>query len=128
MTREVYMSAGTVIIGGGVGGLRCAERLRRKGYGDPIRSVSAEEGLPYDRPHLSKSAITDADAPQPQLLTSPEKLTESQIEIVLGRATSLDRDARTVTLDGGDTLDYEYLVIAAGAEPLRIPLFDEVKN
>src|SRR5690625_2914517 len=122
------MAHGIVIVGGGVGGLRCAERLRRKGYSGRIRIVNDEELLPYDRPHLSKSALTDIQAPQPEFLTSQEKLTESSIEVIAASVTEIHRERQCVILNDEETLYYDYLVIATGAEPIPLPIFADAHN
>ena len=46
-----------VIIGGGLAGVKTAERLRKHGYPGAIILVSAESHLPYERPPLSKGYL-----------------------------------------------------------------------
>lgn len=120
--------AGTVIVGGGVGGLRCAEQLRRNGYRDPIRIVSEETKPPYDRPHLSKGVLVDKEPPEPQFLTSVDKLWEADIELLYDRATALDRESKQVSLTDGKFLNYDHLVVASGAVPVKLPILARYEN
>lgn len=120
------MSAETVIVGGGISSIRLAERLRRAGDEDPITIVSAEPGLVYDRPPLSKGALLDDDARRPDL-TTDEALDTLGVRLVAGcRAVRLDRTARRVELETGETLAYDDLVIATGSGPRRLLALDEV--
>ncbi|WP_185973037.1 NAD(P)/FAD-dependent oxidoreductase [Aeromicrobium piscarium] len=120
------MSAETVIVGGGISSIRLAERLRRAGDEDPITIVSAEPGLVYDRPPLSKGVLLDDDPRRPDLATE-EALGALGVRRVTGcRAVRLDQAARRVELETGETLSYDDLVIATGSDPRRLPALDEV--
>ncbi len=56
-----------VIVGAGQGGLQAAVNLRQEGSGSSIVLIGAEEGLPYQRPPLSKAYLKDGDARKLQL-------------------------------------------------------------
>lgn len=110
----------TVVVGASLAGLRAAETLRREGDDGPIVVIGAEPHMPYDRPPLSKRALTDPDADVAALaaLAVPEDL---GVEWVLGSpATGLDLERRRVLLDGGD-IAFSRLVIATGARPRTLP-------
>ena len=49
---------GIVIVGGGLAAARTAEQLRRSEFSGRITIVSDEAHLPYDRPPLSKQALS----------------------------------------------------------------------
>ena len=57
------MSAGFVIVGGGLASQRCIQALRRRGYTGRVTLVGAESRLPYDRPPLSKALLAGAVDP-----------------------------------------------------------------
>src|SRR6266446_6504211 len=111
-----------VIIGGGAGGYAAAEMLRREGFGGGVTIVSADDAPPYDRPNLSKDYLAGT-APEEWIpLRPPEFYAENAIELRLGTiATSLDVSGRRVML-GGEVLGFDKLLLATGAEPIRLQL------
>jgi 3-phenylpropionate/trans-cinnamate dioxygenase ferredoxin reductase component len=99
------LTAGIVIAGAGLAGLRTAEELRAKGFGGPITLIGAEPRPPYDRPPLSKKVLTEADPPDPSLKADFAAL---GVDFRPGApATGLDADVPTV--------------IATGAAPIVLP-------
>jgi len=120
---------GVVIAGGGLAAQRCAETLRKRGYGDPIRIVSAEAEAPYDRPPLSKDVAAGAADGAAVRFRDAGWYADNEVELLLGRAADgLDPGARRLDLEGGDRLSYDELVIATGAAPRKLPLLDGFAN
>ena len=116
------MTAGTLIVGGGLAGQRAAEALRRRGYEETIRIVCGEPEPPYDRPPLSKEVLAGTAAEEEVAYRPAGWYAENEVELSLGvRAEALDPARRRVTLSSGDALPYENLVIATGGEPRRLP-------
>ena len=104
------------IVGASLAGLNAAEALRREGFDGPVTLIGAENHLPYDRPPLSKQVLAGEWEPERAALTDPEELADDGIEARLGvRATALDLAARELTLDTGETVAFDGLVIATGA-------------
>ena len=112
-----------VILGGGAAGQAAAEMLRRTGYGGKLTMLSADDSPPCDRPNLSKDYLAGT-APEEWIpLRPPEFFTEQRIELVLGaRATHLDVAKKTVTVEGGATYPYDALLLATGAEPVKLTI------
>jgi NADPH-dependent 2,4-dienoyl-CoA reductase/sulfur reductase-like enzyme/nitrite reductase/ring-hydroxylating ferredoxin subunit len=112
-----------VIVGAGAAGNAAAQRLRREGYAGPITLVGADDSPPYDRPNLSKDYLA-GNAPEEWIPLHPREIyDERRIELRLGtRVESIDPRAHTVTLDGGATLPWGALLLATGAEPVRLDL------
>ena len=112
-----------VIVGAGAAANAAAQRLRREGYAGPVTLVGADDSPPYDRPNLSKDYLA-GNAPEEWIPLHPRELyDERRIELRLGtRVTSIDPRRRTVTLDGGATLAWGALLLATGAEPVRLDL------
>lgn len=110
-----------VIVGGGAAGNAAAETLRREGYAGPVTMVTADSYLPYDRPNLSKDYLAGT-APEDWIpLRSSEFYAEQRIDVILGRrAVRLDTAAHRVHLDDGRALEYGALLLATGAEPVRL--------
>src|SRR4051812_319287 len=111
-----------LIVGTGAAGNAAAEALRRAGYQGTIRMLGAESELPYDRPNLSKDYLAGS-APEEWIPLHPEEFyAEQRIELRLGdRVTAIDPAAKTVTLASGAAHPYGALLLATGAEPIRLP-------
>jgi NADPH-dependent 2,4-dienoyl-CoA reductase/sulfur reductase-like enzyme/nitrite reductase/ring-hydroxylating ferredoxin subunit len=120
--REATGPDPVVIVGAGAAGNAAAEELRRQGYGGRILLVGPEGEIPYDRPNLSKDFLAGT-APEEWIpLHPPDFYAERKIELVKAGATSLDPKAKTVTLDDGRVVHYGVLILATGAEPVRLPI------
>jgi 3-phenylpropionate/trans-cinnamate dioxygenase ferredoxin reductase subunit len=117
------MSAGMVIIGGGMAGARAIVSLRANGWQGPITLVSEETLLPYDRPPLSKAMLTGEQEPSPVYLLDESMVASLGAKVIRGnRAMKLDRAAKTVLLEDGHALTYDKLLIATGAKPRRLTI------
>lgn len=110
------MTQGPVlIVGAGHAGFQLAASLRQHGFGERIGLINDEAHLPYQRPPLSKAYLKGAGAPD-SLMFRPDKFyREQNIELIAGRAVSIDRAARRLLLASGASLDYGHLVLATGA-------------
>jgi len=110
-----------VIIGGGAAGYSAAEMLRREGFASAITMLSADDSPPCDRPNLSKDYLAGT-APEDWIpLRPPEFYKENRIELVLkAEATEIDKSSRRVTLADGRSYAFDKLLIATGAEPVRL--------
>jgi apoptosis-inducing factor 3 len=111
------------IIGGGAAGLAAADMLRREGYSAPVTIVSADDSAPYDRPNLSKDFLTGNAPAEWMPLRSPEYYAERRIELLLGaKAQSIDIQQHRVILTGGRQIDFGALLLATGADPVRLDI------
>lgn len=118
---EAGIPNSVVIIGGGAAGNAAAEMLRREGYSGRITMLSADTSLPCDRPNLSKGYLSGTAPVEFALLRSPEFYTKQGIELKLGaRVATIDAASRQVTLVDGTCHAYDALLIATGAEPVRL--------
>ncbi|MGQ0648491.1 MAG: FAD-dependent oxidoreductase [Gemmatimonadaceae bacterium] len=115
--------ASVVIVGGGAAGAVAAETLRREGYDGPVTIIEAGPSAPYDRPNLSKDFLAGT-APEEWIPLHPDAFYQDNgIELLLGRrVTTIDAKAKRLTLDDGSTRDYGALLLATGAEPVRLTI------
>jgi NADPH-dependent 2,4-dienoyl-CoA reductase/sulfur reductase-like enzyme/nitrite reductase/ring-hydroxylating ferredoxin subunit len=115
--------ASVVIVGAGAAGNAAAEMLRREGYEDPITLIGADEFLPYDRPNLSKDYLAGT-APEEWIpLRSADFYREQKIDTLTKTlATAIDAKQKRVTLSDGRLLGYDALLLATGAEPVRLAI------
>ncbi len=111
-----------VIVGAGAAGNAAAETLRREGYDGPVTLVDPDPGAPCDRPNLSKDYLAGTAQPEWIPLHGPEFYEEKRIEIRRARAAAIDTAAHTVTLNDGEALPYGALILATGADPIRLPI------
>ncbi|MCY4664043.1 MAG: FAD-dependent oxidoreductase [Acidimicrobiaceae bacterium] len=110
------------IVGASLAGLNAAEALRREDFDGPVTLIGAEHHLPYDRPPLSKQVLAGDWEPERAALTDSEELESDGIEVRLGvRATALDLDTRELSLDTGEPLAFDGLIIATGARCRTMP-------
>ncbi|HEX2205054.1 MAG TPA: FAD-dependent oxidoreductase, partial [Longimicrobium sp.] len=112
-----------VIVGAGAAGAAAATELRRQGYAGAITLLGAEPSAPYDRPNLSKDYLAGS-APEEWLPLHPDEFWRDEgIELLTGtRAARLDLPAREVLTLTGGRHRYDGLLLATGAEPVRLPL------
>jgi 3-phenylpropionate/trans-cinnamate dioxygenase ferredoxin reductase subunit len=112
-----------LIAGAGLAGAKAAETLRAEGFDGRVVVVGAEAERPYERPPLSKDYLR-GEAGRDTIYVHDEGFyAQHDIELRLGRtATGLDTALRQVALDDGTRLRYDRLLIAAGAEPRRLPI------
>ena len=112
-----------VIVGGGAAGFAAAETLRRQRFQGEIVMLSDDDAPPVDRPNLSKDYLA-GNAPEEWIpLRGDDFYAEQNIELRLKTgATNIDISGREVALDDGSTIHYDRLLLATGAEPVRLPL------
>ncbi|MCW6534274.1 FAD-dependent oxidoreductase [Sphingomonas lycopersici] len=112
-----------VVIGGGAAGFAAVEMLRRKGFDGSVTMLSADADAPYDRPNCSKDYLAGDAQPEWMPLRDASWYADHDIDLRLGTdAAALDPVAKSVTLGNGESLDYDALLIATGAEPIRPPI------
>jgi NADPH-dependent 2,4-dienoyl-CoA reductase/sulfur reductase-like enzyme/nitrite reductase/ring-hydroxylating ferredoxin subunit len=115
--------ASVVIVGGGAAGLAAADMLRREGYAGPITMISADSAPPVDRPNLSKDYLAGSAPADWIPLRPPVWYSERKIDLVLkSRVTSLDTTQKKIATADGKSYSYGALLLATGAEPVKIPV------
>ena len=112
-----------VIVGGGAAGLAAADMLRRQDFRGSIVMLSSDAAPPVDRPNLSKDYLAGS-APEDWLPLRPDSFyAEAGIDLRLkSNATSIDTKARDVIVADGGAIPYDRLLLATGAEPVRLPI------
>jgi 3-phenylpropionate/trans-cinnamate dioxygenase ferredoxin reductase subunit len=104
-----------LIVGANLAGVSAATVLRSEGFEGVVRLVDAEPRLPYERPPLSKSALSSA-TPSPTPLREESFYRAMALDLVLGRRVrSLTRD-----LDDGARWRADAVLLATGARPRRL--------
>ncbi len=112
-----------VIAGGGAAALAAADMLRRSGFSGPLTMVSADNEPPYDRPNLSKDYLAGTAPEEWMPLRSTQYYIDRKIDLLLNqRVTAIDTARRVVTLENGRHLAYGALLLATGADPIRLEI------
>ena len=112
-----------VIVGGGAAGFAAAETLRREGFAGAITMLSNDGAMPVDRPNLSKDYLA-GNAPEDWLpLRGEDYYHDAGIDLRLNTNVSgIDPKTRSVTLGNGDKLPFDRLLLATGAEPVKLQI------
>ena len=113
---------GLLIIGGGPAGLAAARAYRERQSDGEIAIVADEHRMPYERPPLTKELLRGEIGFDQLAIEDEDWLTEQRVQLISGRAVTLDAGERTVTLSGGRRLSYANCLLATGAEPNRLPI------
>ena len=110
-----------VVVGAGQAGSSLVAKLRNSGFEGAIALIGAEPVPPYQRPPLSKKYLL-GEMELERLFLRPESFySENGIDLHLGqRVTAIDRAGQSVSL-GGETMDYDHLVLTTGSVPRRLP-------
>jgi NADPH-dependent 2,4-dienoyl-CoA reductase/sulfur reductase-like enzyme/nitrite reductase/ring-hydroxylating ferredoxin subunit len=112
-----------IIIGGGGAGFAAAETLRREGYQGGIVMLSNDDAAPVDRPNLSKDYLAGS-VPEDWVPLRPDSFyAEYGVELHLGQnVTGIDVPSRQAETAHSGKFPYDRLLLATGAEPVRLPI------
>ena len=122
--RSSLTSYDLVIVGAGHAGVAAAAESVRSRFNGTVALVSAEHGLPYERPPLSKTFLTEVESVPTPLVGGEDYWSASQVELVVGcRVVRIMPSEHLLQTSGGQTIRYGRLLWAAGgrARPLSIP-------
>jgi NADPH-dependent 2,4-dienoyl-CoA reductase/sulfur reductase-like enzyme/nitrite reductase/ring-hydroxylating ferredoxin subunit len=112
-----------VIVGGGAAGFAAAEMLRREGFDGALTLLSSDRDAPYDRPNCSKDYLAGQAPPEWMPLRGETWYADNDVDLQLGaEASKLDVTAKSLSLTDGRSFAYDALLIATGAEPMRLPV------
>jgi rubredoxin-NAD+ reductase len=112
-----------VVVGSGLAGYNVARELRKLDAEVPLVVVSRDAAGFYSKPMLS-NALASKKTPATLVMKDAAKMAaEINARIVSNTGVqSIDTTAQTVTLADGEVLPYRDLVLALGADPLRLPI------
>ena len=112
-----------IVVGASLAGAKAAETLRAEGFDGRLVLVGTEQERPYERPPLSKDYLRGEVGREKVFVHEESFYAEQGIELRLGRtAERLDTSKRELTLDGGEQLSYDRLLLTTGAEPRRLSI------
>lgn len=111
-----------IILGSGLAGYNVAKELRKLDKDSPLTIITADSGSFYSKPMLS-NALAGKKPPAAIALNSPEQMATQLNATVRAktRVTAINSAAHTVNI-GDETLNYSKLVLALGADQIRLPV------
>ena len=109
-----------VIVGGGAAGFAAVEMLRRQEYQGEIMMLSADDALPVDRPNLSKDYLAGSAPEEWVPLRDASFYSDNDIDLRLDASVvQIDPRSHQIGLANGETIPFDQLLLATGAEPVR---------
>lgn len=113
-----------VVIGASHAGISFAEKMRQQGNQDQITLIDRLQGIPLQRPPLSKAYLSAPSDQEEQFYLRGADWFEAQtISLRDGvNVTAIHPDQKSIHLDDGTALDYDKLILALGAVPRRLPM------
>src|SRR3954470_17884823 len=112
-----------VIVGASLAGAKAAETLREEGFDGRLVLIGAEPERPYERPPLSKEYLRGEAARDGVVVHGASFYADNEIELRLEEsAIDVDADHRELSLDTGERLTFDRLLLATGAEPRALPV------
>lgn len=111
-----------VIVGASHAAAQLAASLRPDGWQGEIVMIGDEPCLPYHRPPLSKTFLSGQRSIDELLIRPAAFYDKNRITFRQGRVVAIDRFTRSVTLQDGDTLAYDQLVLCTGSRVRTVSL------
>jgi len=113
-----------IIVGAGHGAGQAVSSLRSGGFDGRLIVIGDEPYIPYQRPPLSKKFLA-GEMEVERLYFKPEKFYQDRnVELMLNTSvTKINRDAKTITTDKGETIAYDKLLLMTGTRvrKLQVP-------
>ncbi|MFM9912409.1 MAG: NAD(P)/FAD-dependent oxidoreductase [Methylophilaceae bacterium] len=111
-----------VIIGNGPSGVIAAETIRKADPTGSIVMIGDEPEPPYSRMALPYMLVGNIQENGTYLRKEAGYFDQQRITLKTGRATKVDSTAKRVTLENGEMLAYDRLLIATGSHPVAPPI------
>lgn len=124
---DIKWNSKYLIIGNGTAAVGAVEGIRSVDKEGSITIISKEPYKTYCRPLISYYLEGKAKA-EKMGYRSVSFYEDNGCKLLLGEtAESIDKDAKTVTLESGGVIGYERLLIASGSSPF-VPSFDGLES
>ena len=110
-----------MVVGGGVAGGNAAATLREEGFPGPVVLISREREPPFGRPPLSKTYLRSEEDLDAWYVRPAGWYADHDVELRSGATVAaVDPGAHVVTLDSGEELGYQKVLIATGGRNRRL--------
>jgi 3-phenylpropionate/trans-cinnamate dioxygenase ferredoxin reductase subunit len=111
-----------VIIGDGLAGGNAAATLREEGFPGPVVLISREPGIPFGRPPLSKTYLRSEEDLSAWYVRPADWYADHDVELRSGAVAAIEPTAHTITLDSGEELGYQKVLVATGGRNRRLEI------
>ncbi len=111
-----------VILGNGPAGVIAAETIRKRSPSDQIIMIGSEDVPPYSRMAIPYLLMGNIEESGTYLRKDSNHYQKLQIEQLLGKAISVDTKAKKLELEGGQSIQFDKLLIATGSVPVQPPI------
>ncbi len=111
-----------VIVGAGPAGVTAAETLRQADPGGQVTLIGGEAGPPYGRMALPYYMTGKVEEAGTYLRKTDGYYDGLKIKYVQGVVKAVSPDAGALTLESGDEVEFDKLLIATGASPVKPPV------
>lgn len=110
-----------VILGNGPAGVIAAETIRQRAPSDQIVLIGSEDAPPYSRMAIPYLLMGNIDESGTYIRKDPKHFEKLKIELVQGRASSIDVASKKIVVEG-KPIPFDKLLIATGSTPIRSPI------
>jgi NADPH-dependent 2,4-dienoyl-CoA reductase/sulfur reductase-like enzyme len=118
------MPKNILIIGSGPAAVFAAISAKKQDTAADVVVLSDEACEPYEKPPLSKAVLTGKAAPTDAPIAGPKGIGSMGVILKHGaRVRTIDRAAKSVLTEAGETVPYDALVLATGAVNRILPMF-----
>src|SRR5215471_1072968 len=111
-----------IIAGGGMVAGYAAKQMVEQGLKPgELCIVSSDTSIPYERPPLSKGFLAGKDKEESTFINPPDFYKKNGIDLRRNTAIArVDPLRQSLTLESGDELAFDKLILATGARPRRL--------
>jgi 3-phenylpropionate/trans-cinnamate dioxygenase ferredoxin reductase subunit len=112
-----------IIIGGGMAGGKAIDGIRKIDTEGTVALVTEEPHNPYERPPLSKGYLQGKSKLSRVYLHKDDYYTENNIQVLTSsRVKRIQPENHTITLQNGQEMAYDKLLLATGGHAWRLPI------
>jgi 3-phenylpropionate/trans-cinnamate dioxygenase ferredoxin reductase subunit len=111
-----------VIVGAGLAGGNAVVTLREQGFEGRVVLIGREPGVPFGRPPLSKTYLRSEEDLDGWYVRPQVWYDEHSVERLDSSVVAIDTAAHVITLDSGQELQYQKVLIATGGTNRRLSI------
>jgi len=112
-----------IIIGTGIAAYTLAREFRKLDATSPLVLITEDDGRSYPKPMLSNALTKGKTADQIAMFDAQAMAVKLDATILTHTVvTTIDPEAKQISMSDGQLLAYGQLVLAVGAKPIRIPI------